>query len=310
MNFFESGPSSKVGLSSQLERVFAYVGVPSRFADTQLQMRPDLAGQADGPPNFFHTPFNQIPRYRVPGMINLNTISSSDELFGAMNLYFTPLSQNMQLNPLFWDKFVRSRRGGGVPSPNPNTTSSLGNMLAGVNPNAPSRFMQPFRTPGGESLTASAEPGREVDVTLLRPDPDAPLRPLFGLDDSVMGPTSNPTLTPDAFTASGNISFACMDYNRNPYFRYQVLQKLGSVFSTHSNVFAIWITIGYFEVTPVAVDAGHPDGYQLGQEMGSDTGDVVRHRAFYIFDRSIPVGFMRGQDINHPKAFLVNRFIE
>ena len=56
----------------------------------------------------------------------------------------------------------------------------------------PSRFMQPFRTPGGESLTASAEPGREVDVTLLRPDPDAPLRPLFELDDYGHGVEQQP----------------------------------------------------------------------------------------------------------------------
>jgi len=54
------------------------------------------------------------------------------------------------------------------------------------------------------------------------------------------------------------------------------------VVSNHSNVFAIWITVGYFEVSRVPVDAGHPDGYTLGQELGSDTGDIVRHRAFYI----------------------------
>ena len=43
-----------------------------------------------------------------------------------------------------------------------------------------------------------------------------------------------------------------MDYNRNPSFRYQALQKLGSVVSNHSNVFAVWITVGYFEVTPAS----------------------------------------------------------
>jgi hypothetical protein len=103
-----------------------------------------------------------------------------------------------------------------------------------------------------------------------------------------------------------------MDFDRNPYFRYQAIQKLGSVVSNHSNVFAVWITVGYFEVTPNpnGVDAGHPDGYQLGQELGSDSGDITRHRAFYIFDRSIPAGFVRGQDVNHDKATLLKRFIE
>ncbi len=31
---------------------------------------------------------------------------------------------------------------------------------------------------------------------------------------------------------------------------------------------------------------------------------------FFIFDRSLPVGFIRGQDINVDKAFLLKRFIE
>ena len=109
-----------------------------------------------------------------------------------------------------------------------------------------------------------------------------------------------------------------MDFNRNPYFRYLALQKLGSVFSTHSNVFAVWLTVGYFEVTPAAnpnlKDASgnlvYPDGYQLGQELGSDTGDIVRHRAFYIFDRSIPVAFMRGLDVNQRRATVLQRLIE
>ena len=58
------------------------------------------------------------------------------------------------------------------------------------------------------------------------------------------------------------------------------------------------------------IDANHPDGYQLGPELGSDTGEIERHRAFYIFDRTIPVGFVRGQDLNVEKALLLRRYIE
>ena len=53
-----------------------------------------------------------------------------------------------------------------------------------------------------------------------------------------------------------------------------------------------------------------PDGYQLGRELGLDSGDVKRHRAFYIIDRSIPVGFRRGQDLNAEKTILLKRTIE
>jgi hypothetical protein len=82
--------------------------------------------------------------------------------------------------------------------------------------------------------------------------------------------------------------------------------------TTRSNVYAIWITVGNFEVSPwtSGVDAAHPDGLQLGAELGSDSGNVKRHRAFYIFDRSIPVGFEPGKDHNIENGVLLRRFIE
>jgi hypothetical protein len=157
---------------------------------------------------------------------------------------------------------------------------------------------------------------------MLRTDPDPPssnaqpLRPLWEVDDYFMSTT--PTSAAQANETPDQFPNACIDYNRNPSFRYQLLQKMGGAFTPHSNVFAIWITVGYFEAlpasTPNAKDANgvliYPDGYQLGQEMGADSGDIVRHRAFFIFDRSIPVGFVRGQDINHENAILLKRFIE
>jgi hypothetical protein len=97
----------------------------------------------------------------------------------------------------------------------------------------------------------------------------------------------------------------------------QNLQRLSDLLTTRSNVYAIWITVGYFEAHPAA-DANfpgaptpvHPDGYQLGQEVGADTGEIKRHRAFYIYDRSIPVGFEPGRDHNYEDGLLLKRFIE
>ena len=311
LGMFQSGP---VGQSAQFYRVLSYLGVPTPFAHFTVQANPDYTylPNTQGPgPHWFNQPFNGIPTYREPGRINLNTISSSDVFMGLLNFHPGLANANM------WQKFVESRRG------DTNTDMT-------INPALPSRFMRPFRSAGGFWLTPPtadgkpAFPGREIDATMMREDPTVPGRPLLQVDDvSMQTTTSNAGGTPEKFgadvTAYQPYGLASTDFNRNPYFRYQGLQKLAGTTTTHSNVFAIWITVGYFEVTPAtnpnAVDPNtkmpiYPDGYQLGQELGADTGDVVRHRAFYIFDRSLPLGYIRGQDVNTAKGFLLQRFIE
>jgi hypothetical protein len=114
------------------------------------------------------------------------------------------------------------------------------------------------------------------------------------------------------FQSTDSISAHANTY-KNPYFRYQGIERLGNLVTTRSNVYAVWITSGYFEVTAAPTGynpAIYPDGYQLGRELGSDTGKIERHRAFYIFDRTLPVGFQRGQDLNVRDAILLERFIE
>jgi hypothetical protein len=221
--------------------------------------------------------------------------------------------------------------------------------------------MVPIVTIGAS--TDILRPNLEINATMLRAAPTASTRPLFQSTDSAS---------------------AYNDTNRNPYFRYQGIERLGNLVTTRSNVYAVWITVGYFEVTPVqqvpysgasgtftvgetiafpasgattksgtvisVVGSGatgtlvvtygsspfasgdsvkgssssatatlgapaspptnYPDGYTLGAELGSDTGAIERHRAFYIFDRTLPVGFQRGQDLNVNQAILLERFIE
>jgi hypothetical protein len=279
MNFFESAAADSTGAAAQFYRILDYVGVPSPFTGTEIQANPS---NASGNGHTFHPPFNKIPAYREPGRINLNTIFSPAVLFGLTN--FFPGMDSMD----FYHKYVVSRQGGTMQSPEYT-----------LDQNYPTIFARPFRTFAGASLTAPVSnliPAREIDVTLLRGGPPDATNPT-----SVRKPLFN-------FESTRPVDNA----NRNPFFRYEGLQRLGNLVTTHSNQFAIWITIGYFEISPWpgGSDATHPDGYQLGKEIGSDTGEIVRHRAFYIFDRTIPVGFQRGQDVNAEKAILVKRFIE
>ncbi|MCH8043220.1 MAG: hypothetical protein IID44_05830 [Planctomycetes bacterium] len=159
--------------------------------------------------------------------------------------------------------------------------------------NFPAALTNPFRS--------SYESGSPISATLLRKRTEnaAEKRPLF------------------ARTATSDLKDV-NDPNRNPYFRYQHLMRLGNLTTTRTNVYAIWITLGFFEVTnvddsgenPLPVDVNYKDGYRLVQELGIDTGDVRRHRAFYIVDRSIPFGFQRGQNHNVHDTILLSRQIE
>ncbi len=88
--------------------------------------------------------------------------------------------------------------------------------------------------------------------------------------------------------------------NQHAYFRMQGLQRLGNVLTTQSNVYAVWITVGYFEVDA----AGAPI-----RELGDDTGEIVRHRGFYVIDRSIPVGFQRGCNHDVDNCILLRSYI-
>ncbi len=281
LNFFQS--DADAGDSPQFHRVLEYLRVPSRFVGTELQGNPSVF--VGGTNHVFHPPFNLISRYRDPGRVNINTVFSHNVWLGLMN-YFPGMSNGDPASDTTWQRFVSSRRG--------YAGADMWSLDAPIPPTPPlpTRFANPFRSSVGASLVPLSDLERRgVNVTLLRAqgiDPDTATTPLFA--NTSANPYNNAS--------------------RNPYFRYEGLQRLGNLVTTRSNVYAIWITVGYFEVEACGVDAAHPDGYALGRELGTDTGEIERHRAFYIFDRSIPVGFERGKDHNVEKAVLLKRFIE
>jgi hypothetical protein len=285
LNFFESSGAS----APNFHRILDYVYVPSKFAGTEIQANPDKAAVTSG--HMFHPPFNNIPTFREPGRINLNTVFSEGVFYGLMNAF--PGMDTAD----FWRKFQINRRG----YPNFINTSFPGYYPI-MNSGYPTLFARPFRTSAGASLVPPVSamqqqnpPLKETDFTLLRADIESPAArptPLFAYNNAGENQIDNT--------------------DRNPYFRYEGLQRLGNLVTTHSNQFAIWVTIGYFEVMhwDGGVDAYHPDGYTIGRELGTSTGEVKRHRAFYIYDRTIPVGFVRGEDLNVEKGILVKRYIE
>lgn len=98
--------------------------------------------------------------------------------------------------------------------------------------------------------------GSGIEDTLLRAHPTVPTQRLFA--------SINPT--PE---------------NNHPYLRDQLLTKIFNNVTPRSNVFAIWVTVGFFEV--LDENARPP---RLGAEIGRSENRQIRHRMFAIVDRT------------------------
>jgi hypothetical protein len=268
VNFFYSAPTAL-----NAHRLFDYVHVPSRFVGAEEVLNPNYFGKTTyyAQPNLVSfglmPPFNRISRYRDPGRVNINTITSEtvwNAITGGRGPSFAQLSQSRQ-------------------GPTGSTIPTL--------------FANPFRPSGSNSHVplSQLKQAQDIEVTLLR---------------------RHPTVAGQPMMESGGMGNLATD-PRNSFFRYELLNRLGNMVTTRSNVYAVWITVGYFELEPnldssgvVAYDEFHPDGLRLAQELGLDTAQVRRHRAFFMVDRTIPVGFVPGQNHNVDKCVLLRRFIE
>jgi hypothetical protein len=286
-----TGPTAASG-QSNLYRMLEFINVPSRFGGGESHQVPGFGG-------YYNVPFQVDSNYREPGRININTMFDAGDVWRAAIGCQVPPGES----DAWWQRLVHSRRGYPAAGPANSIAALMPPDPATGRVNSPTMFANPVRSYSNEFLNVPLDSLRFrncdpsgvrhdlVDATLLRRDPLDPDRPLLSVPDSAF-------------------SEHYRDQHRNPAFRYQALQKAGNVFTTRSHVFAIWVTVGNFEVEPVIPDVDHPDGYALVHELGSETGEIERHRAFFVFDRSRPVGFLRGQDLNVEKALLIRRFIE
>jgi hypothetical protein len=140
--------------------------------------------------------------------------------------------------------------------------------------------MMGIRSPGGAPGTTD-RPFRGIATPYANAaDPQYPSG--IGLTDTVLNP--NALLLPDATDST------------HPYQRFELLTKIFNNLTTRSNTFAIWCTVGYFQVMD---DTTRP--VKLGQELGLAQGQNIRQRFFAVVDRTnLTIGY--GQTATVPSG--------
>jgi len=322
-NFYDAPTRTELTASGEKPplwyRLLEFVTVPSRYfgTDTEVSMTPSPTGT--GSETFQRANaglplFNQLSEYRIPGLVNINTVSnrvvwqavvghqSDDRLRRPRWEHVTASrrdnSSNLDINQPFELKILARD------TADPRDLSAFSNGLM----HQPVFFGNPFRTFAEAELhpmsayqqTRESHPpgavrdysGGPVDATLLR-QIRGERRPLFRPRDQADPPQF-------FVNASNSADQSYFPLDRNAAAQFSELIQQGNKVTTRSNVYAVWITVGYFEVNTRSV-AG---------ELNLDRGAIERHRIFAIIDRTIPVAFEPGEDHNASDTILVETFIE
>ncbi|MBL9161874.1 MAG: hypothetical protein JNL18_03935 [Planctomycetaceae bacterium] len=331
-NFFSTeGAAPVAGVPLHLYRMLDLIETPSLFAGTETWLNPanfstsggggtatPLTGATDPRVNLL-APFNRISEFRDPGRINVNTVSERDSAFPTRTVWDgifhgrTSRSggSDSKTHPgPALEEWVASRRGYGA-----NTAPA-----ATLNANIPTMFANPLRAAdAGDLVPIPGMMRAGVDCTLLRS--------LSGTAGAAAAPSGEPLFSADMI-GNGNDH---RNSQRNGFFRYQPMVRLNNLVTNRSNVYAVWITIGFFEVEEAPAydqfrtDNGglpdnpevkalynrvYPDGYRFGREDGVDVGNTRRLRGFYMIDRTMMAGYEPGADHNVENVVRLRRRIE
>ena len=237
-------------------------------------------------------PLNQISSFREPGRINVNMIGDKRVWRG---LFGSVTDRNDRPNPTTAEPACELI---------PGWTQDLFVATSGTSLNKPAgswlAFMQSMPSPGKTVRPATPRQGGFLDNnvnedknanSLLDPTEDANGNGDLDTGEDVNG---NGVLDPAEDVNSNGIleSNDYRDTGRHAFFRYQTTNRLMNNVTVRSNVFAVWVTIGYFDAS------------------NAEVTPVLRNRAFYVIDRSIPVGYERGKNHNVNDAVILRRVIQ
>ncbi len=236
-------------------------------------------------------PLNVVPTYREPGRVNLNTAIEPLVLKGLMGnlmkstdrgaassatIPFTQPNQRVLYTPGTGSSVLDARA--------PNS----GNPK--LDANFPSQVPLPYTASSASYMSplAGLQRANPTDTSLLR-RMNGQVR-VFDQSD-----TNLPFFDPYSSQAYPH------NLIKNSFIYNYPAARLANMTTDRSNVYTIRITLGFFEYDP---------SLGIGKEYGSEEGRATRHRAFYLIDRSIPVGFQTGEDLNTSDVILSRRILD
>ena len=246
-------------------------------------------------------PFNTKPSFVATGKINLNTISFGSDVHSRAlkaleHNYLVGNDRNAKEFSDLEAGFLQSRQGfdnASVPS-----NLFLGAPVPGMHPDYPTRFVGAFRPAISANLapvldkTAATEKMRSrygVESTLLRSN-DLTLnsKTMSALETDAM----NRTLLLQANQVADELE------TTQPFVRMQRAMRLPNLVTNQSNVFAVWVTVSLYEYDPIT---------GFGNEYIGENGLPERERQFFMIDRTIPVGYKPGENLNTERTILLQR---
>jgi hypothetical protein len=188
---------------------------------------------------------------RIPGRVNINTIWDPE-----------PLQAILDANQSI-----------GIPSLPAQGLSNVTDPIVNIFSN-----MLSSRTPNLTSLSAADRPFLPLSIGL-----NAIGTPQYPNGTSVAQDTVLRLAPPSTAANIQTLLFQNPSDtgNTHPYLQTQLLTKLYNNVTTRSNVFAVWLTVGFFQVTDPTTTPP-----TLGAEIGRSEGRHVRHRMFAIVDRT------------------------
>jgi hypothetical protein len=235
-------------------------------------------------------PFNKLPSFVAAGKINLNTISLDPSL-QSKALQALEFSYTRGTNVA---TFFENARHGFDPAMAP-ANQFFGAALPHFHPEFPTQFVGAYR-PALSSNFAPPNPATPAN--------EGSLRGRWGLESSLMRTATLAAVTNSApALATDPLLFNDIDLANTadttgaaqPFDRFRRVMRLPNLVTNQSNNFAVWVTVSLFEYDPIT---------EFGNEYIGPSGTPVRDREFFIIDRTVPVGYKPGENLNTDRTIL------